>query len=135
MGNKRGSDESTGKVTVKPDENKKKEVEKPKEEPKEEEPPFAMKLKKAERVQRTWEDPKMETVKLAHHEFEKAPQDIEPEGKSAVKLGQSLECDLNIKDDKEGKDKKKKKKKSKSSDESPEEMDDDEQPAKYRKQL
>merc|ERR1739842_265510 len=69
---------------------KKKPSARPKEEPKEEEPPFAMKLKKAERVQRTWEDPKMETVKLAHHEFEKAPQDIEPEGKSAVKLGQSL---------------------------------------------
>merc|ERR1712179_102199 len=116
--NKSGSDESTGKVTVKPDENKKKEEKKaepepepepeppklkitkkkpsvqPKVEPKEEEPPFAMKLKKSERVQRTWEDPKMETVKLAHHEFEKAPQDIEPEGKSAVKLGKSLEVDL-----------------------------------------
>merc|ERR1711909_30469 len=160
--NKSGSDESTGKVTVKPkpveakpqDENKKKEEKKveakpepkpfkvpkkvekkpepepepepeppkpkitkkkpsvqPKVEPKEEEPPFAMKLKKSERVQRTWEDPKMETVKLAHHEFEKAPQDIEPEGKSAVKLGKSLEVDLDLKEDKE-KEKKKKKKKS-----------------------
>merc|ERR1712083_496860 len=86
--NKSGSDESTGKVTVKPDENKKKEEKKaepkpepkpfkmpkkvekkpepvpeepkkivkkkpsarPKEEPKEEEAPFAMKLKKTERV-------------------------------------------------------------------------------------
>merc|ERR1711962_357722 len=104
--NKSGSDESTGKVTVKPDENKKKEEKKPepkpgpkpfkmpkkvvkkkpsvkpKEEPKEEEPPFAMKLKKTERVQREWKDPEMETVKLAHHEFEKAPQPVEPEGKS-----------------------------------------------------
>merc|ERR1712108_25481 len=111
--NKSGSDESTGKVTVKPDENKKKEEKKPepkpepkpfkmpkkvekkpepepepvpeepkkivkkkpsvkpKEEPKEEEAPFAMKLKKTERVQREWKDPEMETVKLAHHEFEK----------------------------------------------------------------
>merc|ERR1711934_323766 len=125
--NKSGSDESTGKVTVKPkpvekkaaDENKKKEEKKaepkpepkpfkmpkkvekkpepepepvpeepkkivkkkpsarPKEEPKEEEAPFAMKLKKTERVQREWKDPEMETVKLAHHEFEKAPQPVE----------------------------------------------------------
>merc|ERR1719192_2478519 len=131
--NKSGSDESTGKVTVKPDENKKKEEKKPepkpepkpfkmpkkvekkpepepepvpeepkkivkkkpsvkpKEEPKEEEPPFAMKLKKTERVQREWKDPEMETVKLAHHEFEKAPQPVEPEGKSTVKLGEPLE--------------------------------------------
>merc|ERR1712198_256762 len=64
---------------------------KPKEEPKEEEAPFAMKLKKTERVQREWKDPEMETVKLAHHEFEKAPQPVEPEGKSTVKLGQPLE--------------------------------------------
>merc|ERR1711936_905142 len=127
--NKSGSDESTGKVTVKPkpvekkaaDENKKKEEKKvepkpepkpfkmpkkvekkpepepepvpeepkkivkkkpsvkPKEEPKEEEAPFAMKLKKTERVQREWKDPEMETVKLAHHEFEKAPQPVEVE--------------------------------------------------------
>merc|ERR1711913_213013 len=104
--NKSGSDESTGKVTVKPDENKKKEEKKPepkpepkpfkmpkkvekkpepepepvpeepkkivkkkpsvkpKEEPKEEEAPFAMKLKKTERVRREWKDPEMETVKL-----------------------------------------------------------------------
>merc|ERR1739842_204004 len=115
--NKEGSDESTGKVTVKPDETKKKEEKKaepepepepeepkfkvakkkpsvkPKEEPKEEEAPFAMKLKKTERVQREWKDPEMETVKLAHHEFEKAPQPIEPEGKSTVKLGQPLEVE------------------------------------------
>merc|ERR1712183_1147320 len=133
--NKSGSDESTGKVTVKPDETKKKEEKKvepkpepkpfkmpkkvekkpepepepvpvepkkivkkkpsarPKEEPKEEEAPFAMKLKKTERVQREWKDPEMETVKLAHHEFEKAPQPVEPEGKSTVKLGQPLEIE------------------------------------------
>ena len=60
---------------------KKKPSVKPKEEPKEEEAPFAMKLKKTERVQREWKDPEMETVKLAHHEFEKAPQPVE------VKIG------------------------------------------------
>ena len=56
---------------------KKKPSTRPKEEPKEEEAPFAMKLKKTERVQREWKDPEMETVKLAHHEFEKAPQPVE----------------------------------------------------------
>ena len=56
---------------------KKKPSARPKEEPKEEEAPFAMKLKKTERVQREWKDPEMETVKLAHHEFEKAPQPVE----------------------------------------------------------
>jgi len=50
----------------------------PKEEPKEEESPFGkIKLKKSETVKRTWDDPSMETVDLKHHEFEKAPQDIE----------------------------------------------------------
>ena len=55
---------------------KKKSTLPPKEEPKEE--GFGVpKLKKTERVQRTWDEPKMETVALAHHEFEKAPQEPE----------------------------------------------------------
>ena len=49
----------------------------PKEEPKEEENPFGRPLKKAETVKRTWDDPKMESVDLKHHEFERAPQDVE----------------------------------------------------------
>lgn len=50
----------------------------PKEEPKEEDSPFGkIKLKKAETVKRTWEDQGMESVDLKHHEFEKAPQDVE----------------------------------------------------------
>ena len=50
----------------------------PKEEPKEEESPFGkIKLKKAETVKRTWDDPGMETVDLKHHEFERAPQEEE----------------------------------------------------------
>merc|ERR1712029_368992 len=50
----------------------------PKEEPKEEESPFRkIKLKKAETVKRTWDDPGMETVDLKHHEFERAPQEEE----------------------------------------------------------
>jgi len=118
--NEAGSDETEGKVTVKPDENKPKEATPPKqipysqrkkssageagkpgaEEPEgeqgemfkmpkkksgarqpiakkeEETPAFAgMKLKKSERVQRKWDDDKMETVDLKHHEFEKIPQE------------------------------------------------------------
>merc|ERR1712083_1242126 len=141
--NKSGSDESTGKVTVKPKPVEKKEEKKeekpkevkpfkmpkkvekkpvepepqpepepafklpkkkvsrqiPKEEPKEEESPFGgIKLKKAERVQRTWDDAGLETVDLKHHEFERPPQEPESEGKSTVKLGKALECDI---DDKE----------------------------------
>merc|ERR1711874_248381 len=164
--NKSGSDETTGKVTVKPDGKKKKEEKKeekpkeakpfkmpkkvekkpvepepepepepafklpkkkvsrqiPKEEPKEEESPFgAIKLKKAERVQRTWDDAGLETVDLKHHEFERPPQDPESEGKSTVKLGKALECDL---DEKEEKTKKKKKKQKK--DEEPEEEEEEE---------
>merc|ERR1712060_396458 len=69
---------------------KKKPSVKPKEEPKEEEPPFAMKLKKTERVQREWKDPEMETVKLAHHEFEKAPQPVEVNMRMGSFLGSIL---------------------------------------------
>merc|ERR1711974_546129 len=177
--NKSGSDESTGKVTVKPDENKKKEEKKPepkpepkpfkmpkkvekkpepepepvpeepkkivkkkpsvkpKEEPKEEEAPFAMKLKKTERVQREWKDPEMETVKLAHHEFEKAPQPVEPEGKSTVKLGQPLEIEGGGNDDEDSQKKKRKKKKKAKADgedsEEGEEKEDEEEGQKDNK--
>ena len=49
---------------------------KPVEKKEEEVPAFAgMKLKKSERVQRKWDDDKMETVDLKHHEFEKIPQE------------------------------------------------------------
>ena len=49
---------------------------KPIEKKEEEVPSFAgMKLKKSERVQRKWDDDKMETVDLKHHEFEKIPQE------------------------------------------------------------
>jgi len=45
--------------------------------PKEEEQPaFAgLKLKKAETVKRAFEETKLETVDLKHHEFEKVPQE------------------------------------------------------------
>ena len=40
----------------------------------EEAPAFAgMKLKKSTRVKREWDDGKMETVDLKHHDFEKVP--------------------------------------------------------------
>merc|ERR1712083_1008666 len=60
---------------------KKKSVQrKPIEKKEEEAPGFAgMKLKKAERVQRKWDDDKMETVDLKHHEFEKEPLEEGPE--------------------------------------------------------
>merc|ERR1712156_933509 len=147
--NEAGSDETEGKVTVKPDENKPKEATPPKqipysqrkkstaggeagkpgEEPEgeqgemfnmpkkksgarqpiakkeEETPAFAgMKLKKSERVQRKWDDDKMETVDLKHHEFEKVPQEEGPELTS-----ESWVTDRAPDDD--GKKKKKKKKK------------------------
>ena len=50
----------------------------PKEEKKEEEAPFGkISLKKSQTVKRTWDEPSMETVDLKHHEFERAPQDVE----------------------------------------------------------
>merc|ERR1711974_272691 len=116
---------------------KKKPSVKPKEEPKEEEAPFAMKLKKTERVQREWKDPEMETVKLAHHEFEKAPQPVEPEGKSTVKLGQPLEIEGGGNDDEDSQKKKRKKKKKAKADgedsEEGEEKEDEEEGQKDNK--
>ena len=48
----------------------------PVEKKEEEVPAFAgMKLKKSTRVQRKWDDDKMETVSLKHHDFEKEPLD------------------------------------------------------------
>merc|ERR1712045_975909 len=174
--NSAGTDETTGKVTVKPiekpkpvekpkeDENKKKPEKKeepkpdpkpfkmpkksekkevapepepqpefklpkkkvsrqiPKEEPKEEDSPFGkIKLKKAETVKRTWEDQGMESVDLKHHEFEKAPQDVEPEGLSSVKLGKLIECESDEKDEKPKTKKKKSKKEGSASEEEKEE--------------
>jgi hypothetical protein len=53
---------------------------KPLEKKEEEVPAFAgMKLKKSERVQRKIDGPKMETVDLKHHEFEKLPLEESPE--------------------------------------------------------
>merc|ERR1712226_1577488 len=149
--NEAGTDETAGKVTVKPDETKKeptppkqipysqrkkssatgeapgaangaggdagepgemfkmpkkKSVQrKPIEKKEEEAPGFAgMKLKKAERVQRKWDDDKMESVDLKHHEFEKEPLEEGPE----------LTCESWVTErapDDDGKKKKKKKKK------------------------
>merc|ERR1712121_281013 len=67
--------------------------------PKEEEKPaFAVKLKKAETVKRTWDDGGLEKVDLKHHEFERPPQEVEPESKSAVKMGKALEIDIDGED-------------------------------------
>merc|ERR1712060_693326 len=76
--------------------------------PKEEEKPaFAVKLKKASTVKREWDDGGLEKVDLKHHEFERAPQDVEPECKSTIKMGKALEIDLDGDDDKKKKKKKK----------------------------
>ena len=79
-----------------------------KETPKKEEPvaPFAIKLKKSSQVKRTWDDDKMETVDLKHHESEKLPQEETPEKGTKVNMSEPTP-DKNAID----KDKKKKKKK------------------------
>ena len=75
---------------------------------KEEEPaaPFAMKLRKASQVKRSWDDDKMETVELKHHEFEKIPQEETPEKSTEVIMSEPIP-------DKDAIDKDKKKKKKK----------------------
>lgn len=71
-------------------------------------PPFAgMKLRKASQVKRTWDDDKLETVDLKHHEFEHLPQEDEPEKMTTVILSEPIQ------DEKELEDKEKKKKKKK----------------------
>merc|ERR1712048_76064 len=55
----------------------------------EEQPAFAgFKLKKAETVKRQWDDGGLENVNLKHHEFEKAPQDEQPERNTEVLLSE-----------------------------------------------
>ena len=68
--------------------------------------PFAMKLRKASQVKRSWEDDKMETVELKHHEFEKVPQEETPEKSTEVIMSEPIP-------DKDAIDKDKKKKKKK----------------------
>ena len=63
-----------------------------KETPKEEEPaaPFAVKLRKSSQVKRSWEEDKLETVELKHHEFEKRPQEEIPEREGMVVATEAL---------------------------------------------
>jgi len=77
----------------------------------EEEPAFAgMKLKKSSRVQRTWQDDKLQTVELKHHEFEQLPLEEEPELGTTVVMSEPIEKPEDAADE-EAKKKKKKKKK------------------------
>merc|ERR1711997_1410718 len=107
-----GEDEAQGKVTVKPeggyDDAPKAEapkepspVKEPEVQPKksflsqkqkeEEQPAFAgFKLKKAETVKRQWDDGGLENVNLKHHEFEKEPQNEEPERDCNVLMSEAL---------------------------------------------
>ncbi len=79
----------------------------PKEEP--EEPAFSgFKLKKSSQVKRTWNDDKLETVELKHHEFEHLPLEEEAEKQTTVVLSEPIE---KLKKDLPEKEKKKKKKK------------------------
>ena len=59
-------------------------------------------------MKRSWEDDKLETVELKHHEFEHLPLEEEVEKTSGVTLSEPLK---KIKDDLEEKEKRKKKKK------------------------
>merc|ERR1711928_43949 len=71
----------------------------------EEQPAFAgFKLKKAKTVKRGWDDGGLENVNLKHHEFEKPPEDEQPEKDCTVIMSEALP-------DTDGKDKDKKKKK------------------------
>merc|ERR1712228_153658 len=57
----------------------------------EEQPAFAgFKLKKAETVKRQWDDGGLENVNLKHHEFEKAPEEEQPERDSEVLLSEGM---------------------------------------------
>ena len=83
----------------------------PKKEEEPEQPAFAgMKLKKSSRVKRTWEDDKMETVDLKHHEFEQLPLEEEAEKATTVVLSEPIK-DRDADADDEEKEKKKRKKK------------------------
>jgi len=76
--------------------------------PKEEEQPaFAgMKLKKSSTVKRDWDDGGLEKVDLKHHEFEKTPEEEQPERGTGIEMTEALPDD----DAKKGKKKKKVKK-------------------------
>merc|ERR1711874_88875 len=103
---------------------KKKEPEPPKEE---EKPPAEgdrFKLKKAETVKRQWDDGGLENVNLKHHEFEKPPQDEQPERNTEVLLSESIP-DKNDDDDGKNKDKKKKKKVPKKPSQKQDDQDED----------
>ena len=84
--------------------------------PKEEEPtaPFAVKLKKASRVKHSWDDDKLETVDLKHHEFEKIPQEEIPEREGMVVASDALTQETAESEQAEGQKKLKLKKKIKS---------------------
>merc|ERR1712183_824353 len=73
--------------------------------PKEEEQPaFAgMKLKKSSTVKRDWDDGGLEKVDLKHHEFEKTPEEEQPERGTGIEMTEALPDD----DAKKGKKKKK----------------------------
>ncbi len=71
-------------------------------------PAFAIKLKKAEVVKRTWEEEKIEAVDLKSHKFEAEAQAEEAEKRSSVRMSHPLKEVKISKDDLKKKKKKKK---------------------------
>merc|ERR1712083_1142692 len=71
------------------------------------------KLKKAQTIKRAIEEPKLETVSLKAHAFEKQPQDIPDENGSKVRVGRCLETQVEHKEEEETSKKVIKKKKKK----------------------
>merc|ERR1712032_1097931 len=71
------------------------------------------KLKKAQTIKRAIEEPKLETVNLKAHAFEKQPQDIPNENGSKARVGRCLETQIEHKEEEETSKKVIKKKKKK----------------------
>ena len=84
------------------------------------------KLKKAQTIKRAIEEPKLETVSLKAHAFEKQPQDIPDENRTTVRVGKCLDTQIESKEEEKAIKKviKKKKKKQPSEKIAPPEEED-----------
>ena len=85
-----------------------------------------MKLRKSSQVKRTWEDDKMETVELKHHEFEQLPLEEEVEKMTTVVMSEPIKDKETELEEKEKKKRKvKRKKTSKPESDQPAQEDED----------
>merc|ERR1712203_1263676 len=57
------------------------------------------KLKKAHTIKRAIEEPKLETVSLKAHAFEKQPQEIPDENRTTVRVGKCLDTQIEHKEE------------------------------------